>query len=343
MLEPGTVVGSYRVEAHVATGGMGEVYRVVHVERGTSHALKYLPLMSSRIRKRLLREAEVMMRLSHPNVVNLTEVLDVEGDPGIIMEYIDGPTLSRWLRTHRPTIEEAEQLFKGILAGVGHAHRKGMVHRDLKPSNILLARTADGIVPKVADFGIAKASDTGSTREKLTRTGHSLGSPAYMAPEQILDAHNVDARADLFSLGCLLYEMACGERAFKGKDTLEVLNAVSQGHYVPPDQVVPDLPPRIGVAILQCLAQDRERRVQTCEALVALLESGDDAAPALPDPTRPVEGSEENTAPRIRRAPDHEPTAPRVVFPAMTSLLLAMAVLLGALLVGILGAWLILG
>ena len=341
MLEAGTVVGPYRVEAHVATGGMGEVYRVVHQERGTSHALKYLPLMSSRIRKRLLREAEVMMRLSHPNVVNLTEVLDIDGDPGILMEFIDGPSLSRWLRTHRLSVDQAEHLFRGILSGVGHAHRKGLVHRDLKPSNILLARTADGLVPKVADFGIAKESDPGG-KEKLTRTGHSLGSPAYMAPEQIQDAHEVDARADLFSLGCLFYEMVCGERAFKGKDTLEVLNAVTQGHYVPPEQVVPDLPARIGEVIARCLVQDRARRIESCEAVVALLDGEGESTPR-PDARRPLAGSEERTAPRIPPAIANERTAPRVRVPTVAGLLLAAVVLVGALLVGVLGAWLILG
>ena len=346
MLDVGTVIGGYRVVSHLATGGMGEIYKVVHVDRGTTHALKYLPLANSRIRKRLQREADLQTKLSHPNVVTLTEVIDVNGDPGLVMEFVDGPSLARWLRDHKPTLEESERLFRGVVSGVGHAHRKGMVHRDLKPSNILLARTPEGIAPKVADFGIAKAlSDEG--QEKLTRTGHSLGSPAYMAPEQITNAHGVDQRADIFALGCLLYELVCGERAFKGDDTLEVLNAVSHGHYTPPEQVKADLPKRFTVTIKRCMARDARERFPNCEDLVDSL-GGDTLVDEDGPKGRPA-GIEQDTEPRERpwsmekTRPMSVPPMPRAAVEGVAGIVLTVIVLAAALLLGVLGAWAILG
>lgn len=340
-MQPGTQIGDYRVEAHVATGGMGEVYRVVHVERGTTHALKYLPLANQKIRKRLVREAELMTKLSHPNVVTLTEVIDVDGDPGLIMEFVDGPSLSRWLVGRLLSLDEAEALFVGIVQGVAHAHRKGLVHRDLKPSNILLARTPDGVVPKVADFGIAKALGA-EEHEKLTKSGHSLGSPAYMAPEQIQDAHRVDQRADMFSLGALLYELVCGERAFKGEDTLDVLNAVAQGHFVPPHQIVPELPDRVAAAIEGCLDLRPAERIQDCDELLEILQRG--SAPPT-QPTARQAASEEPTAPRGPSWSSERtvPRAGRALWEGLAGVLLTAGFLLLALLIGVLGAWLILG
>jgi len=345
LLDAGAVISGYRVVSHLATGGMGEIYKVVHVDRGTTHALKYLPLANSRIRKRLQREADLQTKLSHPNVVTLTEVIDVNGDPGLVMEFIDGPSLSRWLRDHTPSIEEAERLFRCVVSGVAHAHKKGLVHRDLKPSNILLARTTDGIIPKVADFGIAKAlADEG--QEKLTRTGHSLGSPAYMAPEQITNAHGVDQRADLFALGCLLYELVCHERAFKGDDTLDVLNAVSMGQFTPLAQVKPDLPPRFVATIHRCLERDAARRFASCEDLLDSL--GGDTLVEGDTPRGRHRVVEDVTRPR-RGAPNMETTRPigqpgrQAAFEGVAGIAVTAIVLVVALLVGVLGAWAILG
>lgn len=386
MLQPGAEVGDYRVEAHVATGAMGEVYRVRHRSRGTVHALKYLPLASSRVRKRLLREAESQTRLSHPNVVTLTEALDFGGDPALIMEFVDGPSLSAWLEGRTLELREAESLFVGIVSGVAHAHRRGLVHRDLKPSNVLLARTPAGLVPKVADFGIVKAMDEEEGGERLTFTGSSLGSPAYMAPEQIKDAHEVDQRADVFSLGCLFYEMICGCRAFEGRDMLDVLNAVSEGDYEPPQNVVSDLPDRIVQVITCAMARDRDDRFADCDQMLDVLLAGEEITAIRPEvppseettdvrpgfdseaqtavrpapggseeetavrpaPGRAVAGGEEETAvrpiPGASETPTATPAPPRSDredgWPGVFVALLVLAL---ALVVGMLGAWLVLG
>lgn len=275
MLEPGAVVSGYRVESVLGKGAMGEVFKVRHLERGTLHALKYLPLANRKARQRILREGQAQTRLHHPNVVTLTEVLEIDGDPGLIMEYVDGPTLEAWLAGHQATPAEAEALFRLIVAGVAHAHRKGLVHRDLKPANVLLAKVGGSLVPKVADFGIAKIIDTsGPLQAGLTRTGTSLGSPAYMAPEQIRDAREVDPAADVWSLGCLLYELLLHRRAFDGADLLDLMNAVQAGRFLPPRELRPDLPERFVRAIEGSLQVERDDRFPTCDDLISALDDG---------------------------------------------------------------------
>jgi serine/threonine protein kinase len=282
VLEVGRVVQGYKIEGAVGTGSMGEVHKVRHLDRGTVHALKYLPLPAKKIRQRLLREAEVQTRLSHPNVVTLTEVIEVDGDPGLVMEFVDGPSLDIWLATNKPNLIEAEALFRGIVAGVAHAHRRDLVHRDLKPSNVLLARTSSGLIPKVSDFGIAKVLDSSSPSgaSGLTRTGTSLGSPAYMAPEQVRDARMVDQTADIWSLGCILYELVLHRRPFQGDDVLAVMNAAATASFTPPRELRPDLPERFVKAIEGCLKVDRDERFDTCELLLQALDEGSTATVA---------------------------------------------------------------
>lgn len=275
MLETGAIHGGYRVDALIGQGSMGEVYRVTHIDRGTVHAMKYLALPSRKVRQRILREAQAQTRLSHPNVVSLFEVIEIDGDPALIMELVDGPSLDKWLASAKPSVAEAESMFRQIVAGVAHAHRKGLIHRDLKPANVLLARTKTGLVPKVADFGIAKIVDSsGPLQAGLTRTGMSLGSPAYMAPEQIRDARAVDMAADSWSLGALLYELLLHQRAFQGTDVLELMNAAQEGRYIPPRQLKPDLPERFVRTIAGCLKIDRDDRFESCEEILASLDDG---------------------------------------------------------------------
>ncbi len=275
MLTPGQTVERYTVEAVIGQGGMAVVYRVRHNALGSLHALKILTVPKPNIRERLLAEGRAQAVIRHANVVSVTDVLELGGSPALLMEYVEGPTLEAWLDERTPPLDVAEELFRGICAGVGEAHAHGMVHRDLKPSNVLLApRSAtdpsQGFIPKVTDFGIAKVL-AGDDFEKKTRTNIAMGTPHYMAPEQIRDAKSVDQRADVFSLGCLLYELICGVRPFDGTDVLMILNAVASGKYDPPRTHVPDLPDRFDNAIRRCLEIDRDVRLQSCQAIVAVL------------------------------------------------------------------------
>ena len=269
MLDAGQDIDRYRVEALLGEGGMAEVYRVRHRTLGSAHALKVLKLDTRGITDRLVQEGQVQASLRHPNVVTVTDVIEVAGKPGLVMEFISGPTLAQWLANTQPTIEEAEALFLGILAGVSRAHRLGLVHRDLKPGNVLLEETDEGFVPKVADFGLAKllAEQGGRFR---TRSGIPMGTPAYMAPEQVRDAASVDQRADIFALGCILYELVCRVPPFDAPDALGIFARLARGEYTPAESLVPTLPERFRRAIRGCLAVEREDRLPDCAAVRAL-------------------------------------------------------------------------
>ncbi len=273
MLVAGQIVDRYVVEALVGQGGMAMVYRVRHSQLGSLHALKLLNLMKPHIQERLLLEGRAQAVIRHPNVVSVTDVLDVGGTPGLVMEYVEGPSLEMFLKRHRPTMSEIDSIFRGICMGVSVAHSRGLVHRDLKPANVLLApiENVHSIgefpwTPKVTDFGIAKLLD--SDQGDDTRTNMAMGTPHYMAPEQIRDAKRVDARADIFSLGCLLYELACGTKAFDGSDVLEIMNSVATGKYLPARRMDPDLPDRVVLAIEGALRVDRENRIPDCASLL---------------------------------------------------------------------------
>ena len=156
MIETGQTVERFTVEAKLGEGGMATVYRVRHNTLGSYHALKLLKSSNADVRRRLVEEGRVQASLHHPNIVAVTDVLIVEGQPGLLMELVNGPTLEQWLWQNRATLEQAEALFRGIVAGVGRAHRAGLVHRDLKPGNVLLD-VADGmVIPKVTDVCLAK-------------------------------------------------------------------------------------------------------------------------------------------------------------------------------------------
>ena len=274
VLENGSDVDRYVVEGEIGRGGMAVVYRVRHRQLGTRHALKVVVIPDMYVQWRLLQEGRVQAALRHPNIVAVHDVIDVAGSPGLLLELIEGPTLEQ-VRGDGMAAETAEALFRGILAGVGFAHAHGLVHRDLKPGNVLLARDGAGWIPKVTDFGLAKVlrehTWTEETRTR-TRSNVAMGTPDYMAPEQARDARNVDARADVFALGCLFYELLCGRPPFEGPDMLTILNQVVAGVYAPPEDRVPNLSPRISAAIRGCLQVDRDLRLPDCEAVLAFLE-----------------------------------------------------------------------
>jgi len=272
VLHPGDTIDRFTVEALLGTGGTAVVYRVRHQTLGTTHALKVLSVTSDVIRERMLTEGRVQAAMQHPNIVAVTDVIDVDGAPGLLMEYIEGPTLDKALDKYRISPASAETLFIGIASGVRKAHEHGLVHRDLKPANVLLARTIEGFVPKVADFGLAKVlEEARDGQEGHTRSGVALGTPAYMAPEQIHDARTVDQRADIFALGCILYELMTRRRAFPGDNTISIYNNILDGRIVPARHWVPDLDERIDTAIKGALVIDKGARIPDTDTLLAVL------------------------------------------------------------------------
>lgn len=289
-LDSGIVIdGRYRIEGRIGEGGMATVYRVRHLALGSVHALKVLSVSSRSIRDRMRQEGQFQAKLSHPNIVAVTDVIELQGEtPGLIMEYVDGPTLERLLETGPLSLAIADEIATGIFAGVAEAHRHGVVHRDLKPSNVLLKPVGKGYLAKVTDFGLAKATAGTEGGRSRTRTGTSMGTPHYMSPEQVRDAKYVAPTSDIFALGAILYEMVTGVRAFDGADLLEVYNAVAHARYEPVQVRMKGLPPRMERAIIAALQVEPSRRPQSVEALAALWLDREVEAP--PPPASPLLG-----------------------------------------------------
>jgi serine/threonine protein kinase len=272
VLQLGTMVERYEVLGLLGQGGLARVYRVRHTQLGTIHALKLLSLSREGMSERLLLEGRIQAQLRHPNIVNVSDVVQFEGQPGLVIEFVGGPTLEDWLRTEGPpSIEEALEIFAQIVAAVRAAHQIGVLHRDLKPANVLLEKQASGkFVPKVADFGIAKvAMGISTSREAMSRTqnGVAMGTPGYMAPEQFNDAASADARADVFSLGTILYELLTGAQAFAEASLLDTLNAVAHGKYRPLPELNPHVPQHVADAVQRAVSPDPAHRFPDCEAL----------------------------------------------------------------------------
>ncbi len=249
MLEAGHHIGAVRVESKLGAGATGTVW-LVRDPTGAASALKVLHLESLAARTRFRREADILGSLDHPHVVRLYEVLDVGGFPALRMEFVEGLSLSALLA--REALEPAvlDQLFAQALAGVGAAHAAGLVHRDLKPQNLLVGNLGGLRVLKVSDFGLASVPE-GTLDPRLTMGNVPLGTPSYMAPEQLFDPRLADARSDVFALGCVWFEMVCGRRALDRAYRAERMPGRSH-----PDPRV--LAPRLGDAhaalMLACLS-----------------------------------------------------------------------------------------
>ncbi len=269
MLSPGTQIGDYTVEAYLDEGGMAHVYQAVHTS-GSKHALKLLHLKDPDIRRRLIAEGKMLSALRHPNIVPVTDVVEYEGRPGLVMELVDGVALDMWMNAERRPWAQREAVIHGLIDGLAHAHQAGIVHRDLQPANILVATGADGLPEaRIIDFGLAKQIRADST----TRTGSTMGTPGYMAPEQIRDSKNIDARADIFALGCLIYVLVCECEPFDGEDLLDIYNATATGRYHDPEELAPPYIDRAFLrAIEGCLKVDRDARLPHADAVRAVLE-----------------------------------------------------------------------
>lgn len=260
-LTPGTRLGPYEILGAIGAGGMGEVYRAHDTKLRRDVAIKLLPaeLASDPERlSRLQREARALASLNHPNIAAIYELEDVSGAPALVLELVDGETLADRLDRAPLPIPEALKIASDIAAALSAAHDRGIIHRDLKPANIKL--TADGVV-KVLDFGLAKAAPSADEKTTVdaTRDGIILGTAPYMSPEQAR-GQAVDKRTDIWALGCVLYEMLSGARAFAGDGVTETLSRVltrdPDWHLLPSG-----CPPAIRTLLRRCLAKDRKQRL----------------------------------------------------------------------------------
>ncbi len=269
-LATGSVIGEYRIGALLDEDGETITYRVVRLEDGEDFVVRIVMRQKGDYRERLQRAAEeAKARLDHPNVVRVHDVIEVEGHSAVVMDFVNGSDLATWLEAHHPPVQVALHVFKGIVRGLGAAHEAGMVHRNLKPAKILVGEHRGGMSARINDFTLVKIEKAGG--KKLTQMGIAFGTPQYMAPEQFRDVSGVDRRADLFALGCILYEMVCGERTFPGKDIMTIYQAVSTGDFVPPREHVADLPDNVSNAIEALLQIDPKKRPGSCDELLEIL------------------------------------------------------------------------
>ncbi len=309
-MQAGETIGRFEVTRTLGQGGIATVYEVRHRQLETTHALKMLTVNQRGLSRRLLQEGRIQAQLRHPNVVAVTDVVEHGDAIGLLMEFVEGASLEDCMSGGRMAVDDALNIFRQVLAGVGAAHAAGITHRDLKPANILLTTQGDQVVAKVLDFGIAKVL-SGSEVAGATRAGVTMGTPGYMAPEQITDSASADHRSDIFALGAILYEMISGERAFHAEDMLTTLNATAEGNYPELEALVPGVPRHIVRAIDRALVTDRDKRTPDCSTLARQL-FGDDSFVAKGTPTRPPppDGDEPELVPDLADRLDARQTPP---------------------------------
>jgi serine/threonine protein kinase/Tol biopolymer transport system component len=261
------IVGPYRVLERLGGGGMGIVYRAEDTRLGRIVALKFLPPDLTRdlvAKARFQQEARAASAFDHPNICTIYEVGETaDGQLYLAMPCYDGETLRRRLESGPLPVEEAVDVAAQVARGLAKAHRQGIVHRDIKPANLIV--TSDGVV-KILDFGIAKLAGAAA----LTRTGSTLGTPAYMSPEQ-MKGQEVDARSDLWSLGVVLYEMLAGRRPFPGDHESVVRQAILSAQPEPLSHVRPEVPPAVQQLVDALLAKDPAQRAPAADEVAAAL------------------------------------------------------------------------
>ena len=234
MLEQGQRIGDYTVGTQLGKGPLAATWQVVDRSGRVIGVARMLLVRLPEFRARFERSAEVLMGMTHPNLVHILEMIDHDGSVGVLTEYVDGGDLRDWLQRGDRSAARVVPMFYSIATGVAAAHGARLLHRNLKPSKVLITR--DG-VPKIAGFALGKVTLPGV--DSVTEVGTTFGTPHYMPPEQFRGVAGVDERADLFALGCILYEMLAGQRAFKGNDLLDVYQNVVAGDYPPLPAGVP--------------------------------------------------------------------------------------------------------
>lgn len=283
MARPGQIfAGRFEIERLAGSGGMASVFRALDRARGAPAAVKVLRTDGQEAVGRFAREAEILGELSHPGVVRyVAHGVTPDGDLFLAMEWLEGESLGERLAREGLTVREAVALVAAVAEAAGAAHARGLVHRDIKPSNIFLV---DGAIERVKliDFGIARAAGAAA---QITRTGAMIGTPGYMAPEQVRASSAVDARADVFSLGCVLFKCLTGRAPFAGDDLLGTLLKAALESAPRVRDLAPAVPAPVDALVDRMLAREPERRpadgCAVAEALRALGVSGaEDAGPA---------------------------------------------------------------
>lgn len=331
------VAAKYRVEEVLGRGGMGAVFRVTHAVTGKSFAVKWLlPQYNAgqEVAQRFIREAQVAGRVEHPNIVEVYDIGEDRGSLYMVMELLQGESLAAHLaRVGRVPASQACQLMISVTRGLAAAHRSGIIHRDLKPDNIFLSVSTLGEPrPKILDFGISKMSALASdANPALTREGVVMGTPHYMAPEQ-LRSHKVDERCDIYALGVILYQMLSGKLPFTGDNFPDLMIKIIAETPAPLAKLAPDVPRELVALVERAMSRNPADRFDSVAELGRALERFGEGAlfdveqarsvrpisSILPGPATPV--ATESSFPHTAGEPvDWRLRARRLAFPLAIS------------------------
>jgi eukaryotic-like serine/threonine-protein kinase len=268
----GQSLGRYHILEQLGEGGMATVYKAYDTRLERDVAVKvirvdqFAPAVLERILKRFEREAKALARLTHPNIVHVNDYGEQDGIPYLVMDYLPGGTLKQQLGRPMPW-RAAMKLLLPVAEALDYAHSQNIIHRDVKPSNILLTQRGQ---PMLTDFGIAKLLESEES-QTLTGTGAGVGTPEYMAPEQI-NARSVDGRADIYALGVVLYELITGRKPFQADTPMAVMIMQARDPLPSPRQFVPDLPEGVERVLIKALAKKPEDRYTGMGEMAAALE-----------------------------------------------------------------------
>lgn len=278
------MIGKYKILSEIAKGGMGTVYLAVHPSLKRQVIIKKLMLKNGAgsIRERFKREAQILLDLSSPYVLRMFDYFSEGRADYIVLEFIDGMSLDKLIEKQislPPVL--ALLVFQDACLGLKNAHSKNIVHRDIKPGNILISKRAE---VKLADFGIASgekeselqiknsASDktiTFDATSSITQVGSTLGTPAYMSPEQLTDSSSVDNRADIYSMGVMLYEMVTGTKPYAGDMAPATIAKIKKGKYIPPEKIDRKIPRIVRVLVKKMMKPNPSKRYQSIDPVIS--------------------------------------------------------------------------
>jgi predicted Ser/Thr protein kinase len=261
-------IGKYHVLGKIGEGGMGNIFKAMHPTLKRAIIIKQLRITSEKtLTERFKREARIMIDFRNDNIVQVYDHFREGSSYYIAMEYVDGTSLEKLIK-HKDKISPMAALLilQGVAKGLKYAHDKGVIHRDIKPDNVLISKQGE---VKLVDFGIATARE--ENEEDLTKTGAVIGTPAYMSPEQLSSAKDVDKRTDIYSLGVMFYKMVTGARPFPSSFTAEAIQSITKGIFVRPEKVNPEIPKIFKKIIKKTMNSKIGKRFKDLKFLLKLL------------------------------------------------------------------------